>query len=137
MAATPVLLLLTSGSTLIFPTDGTVVDFCLVPVGGWLKLANLGGVIAVLVLAGGVLGGDLTPVDMGGVLDGDLASLFPADMGGVMLSTLATFSSSSGLSPNSAVVFSMAPQTLIHRLRKIPRLSLPPLSDIDSTVSPD
>ena len=127
MAATPVLLL-TSGSILIFPTGGrgTVVDFCLVPVDGLLKLADLGGVGAELVLAGGVLGGDL---------DGDLVSLFPADLGGDMLSALATFSSSLGLSPSSAVVFSIAPQTLIHRLRKIPRLSLPPLSDIDSTVS--
>ena len=129
MAATPALLLM-SVSNLTFPTSGggPVVDFRLVPVGGWLKLANLGGVGAVLVLAGGVLGGDL---------DGDLVSLFPADLGGDMLNTLATFSSSSGLSPNSAVVFSIAPQTCIHRLRKIPRLSLSSLLDIDSTLSPD
>ena len=93
-----------------------------------LKLADLGGVGAELVLAGGVLGGDL---------DGDLVSLFPADFGGDMTNKLAMFSSSSRLSPKSAVVFSIAPQTFIHRPRKIPRLSLPPLSDIDSTVSPD
>ena len=129
MAATPVLLLM-SGSILIFPTGGrgTVVDFCLVPVDGLLKLANPGGVGAELVLAGGVLGGDL---------DGDLVSLFPANFGGDMTNKLAMFSSSSRLSPKSAVVFSIAPQTFIHRPRKIPRLSLSSLLDIDSTLSPD
>ena len=138
MAATPALLL-TSVSILTFPTGGNPpVDLDLDPADGWLKLANLGGVGAELVLAGGVLNGDLSPlppVDLGGVLDGDLASLFPADLGGDMLNTLATFSSSLELRPSSAAVFSIAPQTLIHRLRKIPRLSLPSLSDIDSTLS--
>ena len=105
-----------------------MVDFCLAPVGGLLKLAGLGGVGAELVLGGGVLDGDL---------DGDLVSLFPANLGGDMTNTLAMFSSSSGLSPNSAVVFSMAPQTCIHRLRNIPHLSFFPLSDMNSAVSPD
>ena len=120
MAATPALLL-TSVSNLTFPTSGggPVVDFCVVPVGRWLKLANLGGVGAELVLAGGVLGGDLAPllsVDLGGVLDGDLASLFPADLGGVMLSVFARSSSSLVLSPRSVAVFPMALHTLVHRL---------------------
>ena len=107
-----------------------MVDFCLAPVDGLLKLADLGGVGAELVLAGGVLGGDLD-----GDLDGELVSLFTANFGGDMTNTLAMFSSSSGLSPNSAVVFSIALHTLVHRLRKSPRVSPP--SDIDSTVSPD
>ena len=102
-----------------------MVDFCLAPVDG-LKLADLGGVGAELVLGGGVLDGDL---------DGDLVPLFPADLGGDMLNTLATFSSSLGLRPSSAAVFSMAPQTLVHRLRKSPRLSLPSLCDMNSTLS--
>ena len=120
-----------SGSILIFPIAGRgiVVDFCLAPVGGLLELASLGGVGAELVLGGGVLSG--------GDLDGDLDSLFPANLGGDMTNRLAMFSSSSWLSPKSAVVFSIAPLTFIHRPRNIPRLSLPPLSDIDSTLSPD
>ncbi len=95
---------------------------------GLLKLAGLGGVGAELVLGGGVLDGDL---------DGDLVSLFPANLGGDMTNTLAMFSSSSGLSPNSAVVFLMALHTLVHRLRKSPRVSLPSFSDMNSAVSPD
>jgi len=118
-----------SGSILIFPIAGRgiAVDFCLVPAGGLLELASLGGVGAVLVLGGGVLGvGDL---------DGDSVSLFPANLGGDMTNRLAMFSSSSWLSPKSAVVLSIAPLTFIHRSRNIPRLSLPPLSDMNSTVS--
>ena len=117
-----------SVSNLTFPTSGggPVVDFCLVPVDGLLKLADLGGVGVELVLAVGVLGGDL---------DGDLVSLFPADLGGDMINTLATLSSSLGSSPKSAAVFSIAPQTLFHRLRKSPRLSLPSLLDMNSTLS--
>ena len=128
MAATPVLLLM-SGSILIFPIAGRgiVVDFCLAPADGLLELASLGGVGAELVLGGGVLSG--------GDLDGDLDSLFPANLGGDMTNRLAMFSSSSWLSPKSAVVFSIAPLTFIHRSRNIPRLSLPPLSDMNSTVS--
>ena len=72
-----------------------------------LKLADLGGVGAELVLAGGVLGGDL---------DGDLVSLFPADFGGDMTNKLAMFSSSLVLSPRSVAVFPMALHTLVHRL---------------------
>ena len=130
MAATPVLLF-TSGSILIFPTDGRgiVVDFCLAPADGLLKLASLGGVGAELVLGGGVLGG--------GDLDGDLDSLFPANLGGDMTNKLAMFSSSSWLSPKSAVVFSIAPLTFIHRPRNIPRLSFFPPSDMNSAVSLD
>ena len=132
-----------SGSTLNFPTSGggPVVDLALVPAGGELKLADLGGVSAELVLAVGVLGGDLALVDVGGVLDddldGELVPLFPSDLGGDMTSALATSSSSLGLSPSSAVVFSMAPQTLVHRLRKIPHVSLASRSDIDSTATSD
>ena len=105
-----------------------MVDFCLAPVDGLLELAGLGGVGAELVLGGGVLDGDL---------DGDLVSLFPANFGGDMTNTLAMFSSSSGLSPNSAVVFSIALHTWVHRLRKSPRVSFFPLSDMNSAVSPD
>ena len=93
-----------------------------------LKLAGLGGVGAELVLGGGVLDGDL---------DGDLVSLFPANFGGDMTNTLAMFSSSSGLSPNSAVVFSIALHTCVHRLRKSPRVSFFSSSDMNSAVSPD
>ena len=123
------MLLFTSGSILIFPTAGrdVAVDFCLVPADGLLELASLGGVGAELVLGGGVLGvGDL---------DGDSDSLFPANLGGDMTNRLAMFSSSSWLSPRSAVVFSIAPLTFIHRSRNIPRTCLPSLVDINSTVS--
>ena len=101
-------------------------DFCLVPVDGSLKLANLGGVGAELVLGGGVLDRDL---------DGDLVPLFPADLGGVMANTLATASSSLGLSPRSAAVFSSAPQTLVHRRRNSPRVFPPSLVDMNTTSS--
>ena len=101
-------------------------DFCLVPVDGSLKLAILGGVGAELVLGGGVLDRDL---------DGDLVPLFSADLGGVMANTLATASSSLGLSPRSAAVFSSAPQTFVHRRRKSPRDSPLSLSDMNTTSS--
>ena len=123
-------MLLMSGSILIFPTAGRgiVVDFCLAPADGLLKLASLGGVGAELVLGGGVLGG--------GDLDGDLDSLFPANLGGDMTNRLAMFSSSSWLSPKSAVVFSIAPLTLIHRPRNIPRDFPPSLSDMNTPLFP-
>ena len=126
-AATPVLLLM-SGSILVFPTAGRgiVVDFCLAPADGLLKLASLGGVGAELVLGGGVLGGG----------DGDLDSLFPANLGGDMTNRLAMFFSSSWLSPKSAVVFSIAPLTLIHRPRNIPRDFPPSLSDMNTPLFP-
>ena len=136
MAATPALLLI-SGSVLTFPIGGTLVDSRPVPVDGLLKLADLGGVGAELVLAGGVLGGVLTPVDLGGVLggDGDLVPLLPADLGGDILKALARFSSSLGSRPNSAAVFSTAPHTCVHRRRKIPRVCPPSLVDMNSAVS--
>ena len=95
-----------------------------------MKLADLGGVGAELVLAGGVLGGDLD-----GDLDGELVPLFTADLGGVMLSVFARSSSSLGLSPRSVAVFPMALHTLVHRLRKSPRVSPPSLRDMNPTVS--
>ena len=68
-----------------------MVDFGELPVG--LLLAELGGVGAALVLAGGVLSGDLSP-------------LLPVDLGGVlMMGVLARLSSSLGLRPRSAAVF--------------------------------
>ena len=99
----------------------------MVPVNGSLKLAGLGGVGAELVLGGGVLDGDL---------DGDLVPLFPADLGGVITNTLATSSVSLGLSPRSAAVFSSAPQTLVHRCRKSPRVFPPSLSDMNTPPCP-
>ena len=72
-----------------------------------LELAGLGGVGAELVLAGGVLGGDL---------DDDLVSLFTANFGGDMTNKLAMFSSSLVLSPRSLAVFPMALHTLVHHL---------------------
>ena len=114
---------------------GPEVDLVSIPVGGGLKLAAPGGVSAVLVLAVG----DLALVELGGVLggDGDPVPLLPADLGGDMTKTLAMSSSSLGLSPSSAAVFLMAPQTLIHRVRKIPHVSLASRSDIDSTATSD
>ena len=122
-----------SGSILIFPTAGRgiVVDFCLAPADGLLKLASLGGDGAELVLGGGVLGGG----DLDGDLDGDLVPLLLADLGGVITNTLATSSVSLGLSPRSAAVFSSAPQTLVHRRRNSPRDSPPSLSDMNTTSS--